>query len=75
MPRYFFHVMDGKAIIDHEGVILADKDQAKREAIKTASGILADDGMAFWQGKAWTMTVTGEDNITIFSLRFQADED
>ena len=33
MPRYFFHVIDGKDLPDHEGTVLANADEARAEAI------------------------------------------
>ena len=33
MPRYFFHVIDGRDIIDNEGAELADLKEARIEAI------------------------------------------
>jgi hypothetical protein len=73
MPKYFFHVMDGRATVDLEGVDLADVSAARDEAIKTAGTILAEEGMTFWKGREWNMTVADEKGSTVFSLKFQAD--
>ena len=72
MPRYFFHVADSKQDTDAEGVVLAGLDEARAQAVKTAGEILVTEGMAFWVGGQWGMTVVGEDGITVFSLRIEA---
>jgi hypothetical protein len=36
MPRYFFHVIDGREILDYEGTELSDLREARAEAIRTA---------------------------------------
>jgi len=36
MPRYFFHVIDGREILDHEGTELSGLREARAEAIRTA---------------------------------------
>ena len=48
MPRYFFHVIDGKEIIDNEGTELADLDEARAEAIVLSGEMLKDLGGKFW---------------------------
>ena len=48
MPRYFFHVMDGRASIDREGTELAGIDEARSEAIRTAGEILRQDSAGIW---------------------------
>lgn len=74
MPRYFFHVMDGKALIDEEGVDLPDINAARKQAIRTAGEILAD-GEASGHLMAefpWQMTVVDDERRTVFTLAFQA---
>ena len=48
MPRYFFHVIDGKEIIDNEGTMLAGVDEARAEAIVVSGEMLRDLGGKFW---------------------------
>jgi hypothetical protein len=74
MPRYFFHVMDGRALVDAEGTELAGLDEVRAEAIRTAGEMLADKGMLFWKGTAWQMTVADEAGDTVLTLRFSADD-
>lgn len=74
MPRYFFHVVDGRALIDAEGVELTGVDEARKEAIRTAGQMLADAGKKFWKGKDWQMTVADAAGDSVLTLRFSADD-
>jgi len=58
MPRYFFHVIDGREIIDREGLELSGLKEVRAEAIRTAGAILRDEGDKFWNGTEWHMNVT-----------------
>jgi hypothetical protein len=76
MPRYFFHVMDGRASVDREGTELATVDEARTEAIRTAGEILRHQGAKdsnVWSGNPWHMTVADEAGDTVFSLHFSAN--
>ena len=46
MPRYFFHVIDGRSIIDNEGSELAGLKEARIKEIQLAGAILRDAGTA-----------------------------
>lgn len=74
MPRYFFHVADGRDIPDTEGTSLAGPDEARAQALRTAGEILREEGMTFWRGAEWRMEVTDEARRRVFTLRFSADE-
>jgi Domain of unknown function (DUF6894) len=43
MPRFFFHLKDGVTLCDDEGMSFATVDEARREAVRTAREIMADD--------------------------------
>ncbi len=58
MPRYFFHVIDGREIIDSVRTVLPSLGQARAEAIRTAGAILRDEGDEFWNGTEWHMNLT-----------------
>lgn len=74
MPRYFFHVDDGFSTRDNEGTDLPDIFAAQAEAIRLSGELLREMGAKFWNGTAWTLTVTDETERVLFVLRFSADE-
>ena len=53
MPRYVFHVFDGKDLPDGEGVELPDDFAARTEAIRAARS----QRPKFWDGEDWMMRV------------------
>jgi hypothetical protein len=74
MPRYFFHVIDGREIIDNEGSELAGLKEARVEAIRLAGAILRDEGDKFWNGEQWHMNVTDASGQSVLKLHFSADD-
>ena len=74
MPRYFFHVMDGHAIVDTEGLELANDMVARTEALRGAGEMMSDRGMTLWLGNTWVMTVADADGLILFHLRFSVDQ-
>lgn len=74
MPRYFFHVMDGRAFIDSTGLVFEDEQQARLEAIRGASEMLVDPDMSLWLGNSWVMSVADEDGYVLFNLRISIDQ-
>ncbi|HEV7255253.1 MAG TPA: hypothetical protein VGN97_19370 [Mesorhizobium sp.] len=74
MPRFFFHVMDGRALIDHEGTEVPDAQAARAEALRTAGEILRSEGTSHWAGDKWQMTVADEKGNTVFSLSFEVTD-
>jgi hypothetical protein len=69
MPRYFFHVQDGRDIPDEDGVTMAGADEARAQAITAAAEALKDLGPGFWQHPEWQMHVTDEQGATVCDLR------
>jgi hypothetical protein len=74
MPRYFFHVIDGRSIIDNEGSELASLREVRIEAIHLAGSILRDEGDKFWSSEEWHMNVTDASGLSVLKLRFSADD-
>ena len=74
MPRYFFHVIDGRDIIDHDGTEFPNLRTARAEAIRLAGAILRDEGDRFWNGTEWQMNVTDAAGQSVLRLRFSADD-
>lgn len=74
MPRYFFHVFDGKSLPDLEGYECPDIYVAQAEAIRMSGEIMRDLGSRFWDGSEWRLEVTDADGRKLFVLRFSAEE-
>ena len=72
MPRYFFHVSDSVVIPDLEGVVLADDDAARLEAVTTAGAMLRDHAREFWSSGEWKVIVTDAQRIVLFTISCQA---
>ena len=71
MLKYFFHVMDGKAIIDETGMKLASMHDVRHQAIRTAGEILSE-GIVSWSGVTWRMSVADEAGIVVYNVEFSA---
>jgi len=74
MPRYFFHVIDGRDLIDNEGTEFPNLKYVRAEAIRTAGAILRDEGDRYWNGTEWQMSVTNASGQSVLKLRFSADD-
>lgn len=72
VPRYFFHVFDGKPFMDSEGSVLPGLPAARREAIGVASDLLRSRSDDFWHGGAWHLDATDEAGKVLFRLMFNA---
>jgi hypothetical protein len=72
MSKYFFHVINGKAVVDDQGVELADMDAMCSEAARSAGEMIAS-GDQTWNGEAWQTVVTDEDANIVYGLRFSID--
>jgi hypothetical protein len=74
MPRYFFHIVDGRATMDREGTELAGVEEARVQAVQMAGEMLRQSAEHVWTGCPWHMTVADDDGKTLFTLRFSAHE-
>lgn len=73
MPLFHFHIDDGVSIPDPDGTELRSAMEAKRQAVAAAGEMLSDLDGDFWRsGSPWTMHVTDEAGLLIFSLSFSA---
>ena len=70
MPRYFFHVKDGRSIPDHDGLELTDPGAARVMAVFTSGEMLRAHAKTFWDDRDWQMHVTDEQGATVCNLRF-----
>ena len=65
MRRYYFHTDSRR---DLNGVYLASMAAAKREALAVAGRMICDQAAAFWDAAEWCLTVSDQDNLTLFQL-------
>jgi hypothetical protein len=72
MSRYFFHVFNGKAMIDRVGHDLAGMEAVRQEAVRASGQILSNDGYT-WKGEAWSMVVVDAADNVVFSTSFSVD--
>jgi hypothetical protein len=68
MPRYFFHIEDGKPHRDETGIELAGLAEAKCEAMRYAGHLICDSLEDFWDAGEWCLTATDDKGLTLFSL-------
>jgi hypothetical protein len=79
MPLYFFHVYDGKSMLDDTGTELADVGAAKAEALQFTGELLKErhGGELFWDGTPWRLEVTDGPNPggrTFFVMHFSVTD-
>jgi hypothetical protein len=74
MSRFFFHVIDGKFLVDTEGTELSGLAEARAEAVVTAGEIIRSAGLSAWDGHEWQMHVTDADKKTVLKLTFSAQQ-
>ena len=70
MPRYFFHIHDGKDIPDLEGTELSSPEEARSQAVIACGEALKDLDGAFWDSGEWTMTVNDWQGNLVCELKF-----
>ncbi len=72
MAQYYFHVMNGQAVMDDTGMDLANMELVRTEAIR-AAGQMLSDGDHSWKGHQWQMIVTDAFNTIVFGVSFSVD--
>ena len=73
MPRYFFNVYNGRALIDDIGEELPDKHSAWKEATVTIGQMLQHMNSQLIPGKEWRMEVTDESSNPLYVVRVIAE--
>ena len=66
MPRYFFHVTDGKSYPDTEGTELPDLDAARAEAFRTLGDILKHKDT--WKSGEWQIDIADAEGQGLLKL-------
>ena len=70
MPRYFFHVVDGKVWHDEQGVDLPDDSSAIQEGVRAAGAMIEDLATSFDPSTPWHMDVVEQSGRPVLQLRF-----
>ncbi|MFS0772554.1 DUF6894 family protein [Sphingomonas sp. 1P08PE] len=68
MPHYHFHVQDGGLSLEPDGMLLTDAHEARTQAVRFAADLLRDEPPGLWADGRWSMTVTDERELPLFSL-------
>jgi hypothetical protein len=73
MPRYFFHIRDGRenTHVDTVGDELADDEAAWREAVASAGLTLRDLSRSLKVGSDWRLEVVDNQGSQLFVIRVQ----
>lgn len=71
MPRYFFHVLNGRDVHDDHGTQMPDDAAAKAEARVVACELVRDAGPKFWDNHEWHMKVVDETGRMVLTLSCQ----
>ena len=75
MPRYFFHIDEGRHYTDTVGVELADSKAARREALRIVGELMIDNALGdIWSGREWVMTVADETARELFRIRLSTSQ-
>jgi uncharacterized protein DUF6894 len=75
MPRYFFHVHDGSAVLDEVGAEFDDLASARNDAIRSCGEMLREVPSIIQRGETWSMWITDQPNGTgkvLFRLHVSA---
>lgn len=72
MPRYFFHIINGREVRDLAGTEFSGRLEARLHAITLASNVMSEID-ANWKGDEWTMTVIDSENTVVLTLRFYSN--
>jgi hypothetical protein len=70
VPRFFFNVYDGFAVLDADGTELLGLQEARSKAIEYAGALLKDDSKRLALGEDWRMEVTDERQLVLFRIDF-----
>ena len=68
MPRFFFHIYDGTARPDEDGVELTDLRAARAEAAHFAGKCILDGDASHWPHGVWRLTVEDEGGAAVLTL-------
>ena len=70
MPIFHFNLHDGADYPDALGTDCSDIPGAKVEAATRMARLLGEEAARFWTGDEWTMSVTDDKALVLFTLVF-----
>jgi hypothetical protein len=73
MPRYFFHVHDGKDMPDNVGTNFPNDEAAENEAVVLAGEMLKELDGDFWNESNWRLEVLDESGAQVCQLEVLAN--
>ena len=68
MPRFHFHVHDGRSTLDTEGSELPSLDHARLEAVRFAGKLMDEEARRIADGEDWHLEVADETGLVLFRL-------
>jgi hypothetical protein len=72
MPRYFFNIMDGRPVVDREGMELPDAAAARKEATRYAIDLARRRSRLAGQSDVENVVVTDEHGAEVLTVTFPA---
>jgi hypothetical protein len=61
MPRYYFHLTDGKQVLtNHQGISLPGPAAAREDAADLARDLMHGDKMPGWKWDGWFVSIVDE---------------
>ncbi len=70
MPRYKFHVYDGRVDVKPDEEDLRDSDAARREGIRRAGATLVLDAHTLRADTEWRLEVEDEHGLVLYRMDF-----
>jgi hypothetical protein len=69
MPRFYFHLENtATPVRDTQGAELDGLEAAKCHAVTIIAEALCEHPKGFWEAETYQITVTDEDNLTLFMV-------
>ncbi|MBV8752688.1 MAG: hypothetical protein JO328_07500 [Hyphomicrobiales bacterium] len=69
MPRYYFNIMDGRPLVDREGMDLPDAAAARKEATRYAIDLVRRSEFSGWK-EVENVVVTDEQGAEVLTVTF-----
>ena len=61
MPRYYFHLTNGKQVLDnHKGINLPGDAAARNDAVELARGLKGGGALPGWDWTGWFVAIVDE---------------